>query len=159
HGRARGVHGHPRLRRPRRAHSLAGDGRRLLRPLPHPHPWPGTEPTMTDLSQITPNGRAGRADQAIDLPPPRGVDAVPVLTGRHVRPRAVQQGDYPFLVELQSAPETLIRWRYRGATLSPEQIIQSLWQGVLAQFLVVRADTAQPVGLVVCYNPEFRHSY
>jgi RimJ/RimL family protein N-acetyltransferase len=113
---------------------------------------------MTDLSQITPNGIRPFTDQDM-VPPPRGVDAVPVLTGRHVRLRAVQQSDYPFLVELQSAPENLIRWRYRGATLSPEQIIQSLWQGVLAQFLVVRADTDQPVGLVVCYNPEFRHSY
>jgi RimJ/RimL family protein N-acetyltransferase len=30
---------------------------------------------------------------------------------------------------------------------------------VLAQFLIVRADTGEPIGLVVCYNPEFRHGY
>src|SRR5262245_13405527 len=107
---------------------------------------------MTDLSLTTRNGSRPVADDNM-VPPPRGADAVPVLNGRHVRLRAVQQSDYPFLVELQSAPENLIRWRYRGATLSPEQITQSLWQGVLAQFLVVRADTDQPVGLVVCYNP------
>ena len=93
------------------------------------------------------------------LPSPRGAEAVPVLSGKHVRLRAVGQADYPFLVDLQTAPENLIRWRYRGITLSPEQIIQSLWQGVLAQFLIVRADTGEPVGLVVCYNPEFRHGY
>lgn len=97
--------------------------------------------------------------QDMRVPPPRGADAVPVLTGKHVRLRAVTQGDYPFLVDLQTAPENLIRWRFRGTTLSPEQIVQSLWQGVLAQFLIVRVDTGEPVGLVVCYNPEFRHGY
>jgi RimJ/RimL family protein N-acetyltransferase len=97
--------------------------------------------------------------QAITVPPPRGADAVPVLAGKHVRLRAVTQADYPFLVDLQTAPENLIRWRFRGSTLSPEQIVQSLWQGVLAQFLIVRADTGESVGLVVCYNPEFRHGY
>jgi RimJ/RimL family protein N-acetyltransferase len=30
---------------------------------------------------------------------------------------------------------------------------------VLAQFLVVRSDTGEPVGLVACYNADFRHSY
>jgi RimJ/RimL family protein N-acetyltransferase len=92
-------------------------------------------------------------------PAPRGADAVPVLEGRHVRLKPVDARDYPFLVALQTNPENLIRWRYRGTTPSPEQIVQTLWQGVLAQFLVVRADTNEPVGLVVGYNPEFRHGY
>jgi len=93
------------------------------------------------------------------VPAPRGADAVPVLKGRHVQLRPVNGGDYPFLVALQTDPENLIRWRYRGTTPSPEQIIQTLWQGVLAQFLIVRADTYEPVGLVVGYNAEFRHNY
>jgi RimJ/RimL family protein N-acetyltransferase len=104
------------------------------------------------------------SSEARDLPPagipaPRGADAVPVLEGRHVRLKPVDAGDYPFLIALQTNPENLIRWRYRGTTPSPEQILQTLWQGVLAQFLIVRADTDKPVGLVVGYNPEFRHGY
>ncbi len=106
------------------------------------------------------NGNRGtRAAHDLAVPPPRGADAVPVLTGNHVRLRAVQQSDYEFLVDLQTAPENLIRWRYRGTTPGPEAILQGLWQGVLAQFLVVRVETDEPIGLVICYNPEFRHGY
>jgi RimJ/RimL family protein N-acetyltransferase len=109
------------------------------------------------------DARRGSADARdlapVGLPAPRGADAVPVLEGRHVRLKPVDTGDYPFLVALQTNPENLIRWRYRGTTPSPEQIVQTLWQGVLAQFLIVRVDTNQPVGLVVGYNPEFRHGY
>jgi RimJ/RimL family protein N-acetyltransferase len=108
----------------------------------------------------TDTGRAGHRDAHGTLAPaPRGVDAVPALTGKYVRLRPVTQADYAFLVDLQTAPENLVRWRYRGSTLSPEQLVQSLWQGVLAQFLVVRVDSGAPAGLVVCYNPDFRHGY
>jgi len=100
-----------------------------------------------------------RVAQEMAVPAPRAADAVPAFSGTHVRLRPVHAGDYPFLIELQTGPEHLIRWRYRGTTSSPEQIVQSLWQGVLAQFLVVRVGTGEPVGLVVCYNPEFRHGY
>jgi RimJ/RimL family protein N-acetyltransferase len=96
---------------------------------------------------------------AISFPAPRAADAVPNLEGKHVRLRAIRQSDYPFLIELQSGPENMIRWRYRGTTPSPEHMVQSLWQGVLAQFLIVRADNGEPVGLVAAYDAEFRHSY
>jgi len=92
-------------------------------------------------------------------PAPRGVDAVPALRGRYVALRAVTTADYEFLLKLQTAPENMIRWRYRATTPSPELLVQSLWQGVLAQFLVTRIDTGEPIGLVVAYNPEFRHGY
>jgi len=92
-------------------------------------------------------------------PAPRGVDAVPALRGKYVALRAVTSADYEFLLRLQTAPENMIRWRYRGTTPSPEMLLQSLWQGVLAQFLVTRIDTDEPIGLVVAYNPEFRHGY
>src|SRR5262245_53768634 len=115
---------------------------------------------MTDDQPLDAVGRVGRhAAASLAVPEPRGANAVPALTGNHVRLRPVEQGDYAFLVELHTAPENLIRWRYRGVTPSPEQIIQGLWQGVLAQFLILRVETGEPVGLVVGYNPEFRHSY
>src|SRR5262249_49646307 len=90
----------------------------------------------------------------IDAPPPRSADTQPILDGKYIRLRAVNQGDYAYLVDLQTVPENMIRWRFRGTTPSPEQIVQSLWQGVLAQFLILRVGTDEPVGLVVCYNPE-----
>jgi RimJ/RimL family protein N-acetyltransferase len=103
--------------------------------------------------------RGRRADPTITLPRPRGANTVPRLNGKHVQLRAVHQGDYQFLVELQTAPENLLRWRFRGITQSPEQIVQGLWSGVLAQYLIVGIATGEPLGLVICYNPEFRHSY
>jgi RimJ/RimL family protein N-acetyltransferase len=93
------------------------------------------------------------------VPSPRAADAVPRLEGRHARLRAVTAADYPYLMELQTAPEQLIRWRYRGRTFSPEQMQQSLWQSVLTQYLVVREDNGEPSGLVVAYNPDHRHQY
>jgi RimJ/RimL family protein N-acetyltransferase len=93
------------------------------------------------------------------VPAPRPADAVPRLEGRHVRLRAITAADYPYLLDLQMAPEQLVRWRYRGRTFSPEQMLQSLWQSVLCQFLIVRHDNAEPSGLVIAYNPEFRHQY
>jgi RimJ/RimL family protein N-acetyltransferase len=114
---------------------------------------------MNDDTAPTLGRRSERSDTTAAVPPPRAADTVPVLTGKYVRLRTVQQSDYPFLLELQTAPETLLRWRYRGVTQSPEQIVQSPWHGVLAQFLIVRVHTGEPVGLVIGYNPEFRHGY
>lgn len=114
---------------------------------------------MTATAVAPRQGSQAPGQSQLAVPPPRGGDAVPVLEGNHVRLRPVHTGDYAFLVDLQTAPENLIRWRYRGTTPSPQQVLESLWQGVLAQFLIVRADTNEPVGLVVGYNPEFRHGY
>jgi hypothetical protein len=50
-------------------------------------------------------------------------------------------------------------WRYRGATPSPEQFVQTLWQEVLAMFTVVRVRTQEPVGLVVAYRADFRNGF
>lgn len=95
----------------------------------------------------------------MEIPEPRGADAVPDLIGRHVRLRQITGDDYPFLLELQTRPENMVRWRFRGTTPAPEQLLASLWQGVLAQFLVVRVDNGQPVGLVVAYDADLRHRH
>src|SRR5215475_8297103 len=99
------------------------------------------------------------APASMAVPAPRAADAVPRLQGRHARLRAVTAADYPYLMELQTAPEQLIRWRYRGRTFSPEQMAQSLWQSVLTQYLIVRNDNDEPAGLVVAYNPDHRHQF
>ena len=84
---------------------------------------------------------------------------MPVLAGREMQIRPVTQGDYPFLLDLQVEPDNLLRWRYRGTTPGPEQIVQTLWQSVLAQFVIARVDAEDPIGLIVCYNPDFRHGH
>ncbi len=52
-----------------------------------------------------------------------------------------------------------MRWRSRGATPSPEQWTQRLWQGVLAQYLVVGNQEPTPIGLVAVYHANFQDGY
>jgi RimJ/RimL family protein N-acetyltransferase len=74
------------------------------------------------------------------------------LIGPRAWLRPVKSTDYPFLFELGTAGTALTRWRYRGVTPSPEAFAQSLWQGVLTQFLILSRSTNQPIGLVLAYN-------
>lgn len=92
-----------------------------------------------------------------EIPKPRRHDGLPPLRARHVQLRPLQLEDYAFLYEIATAPETLTRWRYRGSTPSPDAFVQSLWQGVLTQFLILRPDTGDRVGAISAYNADFRH--
>jgi hypothetical protein len=67
--------------------------------------------------------------------------------------------DYPALQRVELGPDLIQRWRYRGSTPSPEQWAQTLWNTVLAQFLVVSADSEEPLGIVVLYRPAFQHGW
>lgn len=49
-------------------------------------------------------------------------------------------------------PSGSFRWRFGGATPSPEQFAAALWSNVLCQFVAVERTARQPHGLVVCYN-------
>lgn len=81
------------------------------------------------------------------------------LRGSHVMLRPVGVGDYEFLRALELSEEFAIRWRHRGATPGPEAWVQSLWQGTLAQFLVVDLRSSRPLGLVCAYNVNFQHGH
>lgn len=76
--------------------------------------------------------------------------------GKRVRLRPVRQSDYSWLYEVATSPEAGVRWRYRGATPSPEGFMTSLWEGVLAQFVVESIETSEPLGLVVSYGHSAR---
>jgi hypothetical protein len=99
------------------------------------------------------NGRETR-DAGVHFRPPS-------LEGRHVHLRPLMPEDYGFLRILDGRAELSVRWRFRGSTPSPEEWVRSIWQAVLAQFLVVRADDKEPVGLVMAYKPNFqdKHAY
>jgi len=74
--------------------------------------------------------------------------------------RPVLPNLYPLLYGWAVDPVGAFRWRFHGATPSPEQFNQALWSDVLCQFLVVNhRDVVQ--GLVVCYgaDSENGHAY
>jgi hypothetical protein len=50
-------------------------------------------------------------------------------------------------------PQVAHRWRFRGRTPAPNEFRDNLFDpGVLAQFMVVQADTDDPIGLVSSYQ-------
>ncbi len=87
-----------------------------------------------------------------------GFAAAPLETHR-VRLRPLVPSDYDFAYHLSTnTAADLTRWRYRGATPSPEAFSQTLWNNVLAQFIVEQRHDGSPVGLVTGYNADHRHS-
>ena len=83
----------------------------------------------------------------------------PLTQARGVRLRAVVPSDVPFLYGLAADPSSGFRWMYRGTSPSPVDFEASLWRGVFAQFIVERAATNGPIGLVTSFNakPHDRH--
>ena len=82
----------------------------------------------------------------------------PQLTMRRVRLRPVRDADLPFLYGLMTAPESGARVRFAGATPSPAQVAASLWEDVLAQF-IIETTTGRALGLFVLSSPNFRDGY
>lgn len=85
----------------------------------------------------------------------------PSLEGRHVYLRTLTVADYPGIRLAEGGGDLGVRWRFRGSTASPEQWVQSIWQAVLVQFLIVRRSDHEPIGIVVAYRPSFQdqHAY
>lgn len=78
------------------------------------------------------------------------------LVGRRVALRPVRPADYEMLYRAELSEALGRRWRHRGTTPSPERFVQTLWDGVLAQFVVVRKSTNEPIGLVGAYDLDWR---
>lgn len=80
---------------------------------------------------------------------------------RRVRLRPLGEADLGFLYELMTSPESGGRVRYAGATPSPEKVAATLWDSVLAQFMIERAETGKRLGLVAVTSANFRdaHAY
>jgi hypothetical protein len=83
------------------------------------------------------------------------------LLGEHVFLRQISPEDYRFLRSAELGSELAVRWRFRGASVSPEHWAQNLWQSVLAQYLVVGTQDPTPLGLVAVYQAAFQdgHAY
>jgi len=80
------------------------------------------------------------------------------LVGRRVVLRLVDPSDYPWLRALMGDPAVLVRFRDRGVTVRPEQFVDQLWAGVVAQFVVCRTD-GQPLGLVAAFAADHRNRH
>lgn len=85
--------------------------------------------------------------------------ANPLPGTRRVRLRTLADADSAFLYGLMSAPDAGGRVRFAGATPSPAQIVASLWENVLAQFVVEGMSTGRPLGLVALTTPNFRDGW
>lgn len=93
-----------------------------------------------------------------DPDPAAGRRPAPLRT-RRVRLRTIADSDSAFLYELMSAPTAGGRVRFAGATPSPEQIASTLWDSVLAQFVVESTSSGRPLGLVALTSPNFRDGW
>ncbi len=78
---------------------------------------------------------------------------------RHIRLHTITDRDALFLYDLMTSPAAGGRVRFAGATPSPEKVASSLWDSVLAQFIVEGATAQRPLGLVSITSPNFRDGY
>ncbi|WP_322756369.1 phosphopantetheine-binding protein [Frankia sp. Cas3] len=119
--------------------------------------------TVADACMLldTARGSAGDGHPVVgrrrDVPPGpvtrAGVRSPRLHNGRFAL-RPVTPEYLPFLYELAISEEIGFRWRFRGAVPNQETFQAGLWQGVLAQFVVVLPATGEPIGLVVAYNAD-----
>jgi hypothetical protein len=82
----------------------------------------------------------------------------PEWVGRHVYLRPVDVGDFGFLRMMDLAPELGVRWRFQGATPSPDQWAHAS-SAALAQVLVVRSHDHERIGIASVYQHDFEHQH
>ena len=81
------------------------------------------------------------------------------MSTRRIRLRTIGDRDSVFLYELMTSPQSGGRLRFAGATPSPDKIASSLWESVLAQFIIEGACSKEPLGLVAITSPNFRDGF
>jgi hypothetical protein len=92
-------------------------------------------------------------------PAPRPTLPAAPIAGREVVLRPVMPADYELIRLRELSPELIWRWRSRGSTPSPEDWAQSRARSVLAEFLVIRRRSGQPLGIVFAYNANLAHGF
>lgn len=85
------------------------------------------------------------------------LDGRDYLDGTSVRLRQLEPPDYPFLRQLELRPPYGVLYRHRGLTPGPESYAQSLWAGVLCQFMVVAKPDGRPLGAVAAFSNDYRN--
>jgi hypothetical protein len=79
--------------------------------------------------------------------------------GRWARLDPLVPSDYELIAAVESEPPNDILYRNMGLTPSPQAFGDSLWSGVIVQFMVRSLNGDGPAGLVACYAADFRHSH
>ncbi|KPM51068.1 acetyltransferase [Frankia sp. R43] len=125
----------------------AAEAGRLRTGVPHP--------SLPQAEALTGPGASGGSDRSAGSDGSDDEVLPPELAGRYFQLTPVLPSMAPFLYELSIAPDVGFRWRYRGAFPPYEKFEADLWQGMLAQFLIVSRETGEAAGHAICYNPDF----
>jgi len=96
------------------------------------------------LSEVSQNG----SDRSVALP-----------STKHVRIRPITERDSAFIYQLMTSHRSGGRVRFGGATPSPQQVSASLWESVLAQFIIEGISSGRPLGLTAITTPNFRDGF
>ncbi len=83
----------------------------------------------------------------------------PVMATRRIQLRVIGDTDHRFLYDLMTSFHAGGRVRFAGATPSPEKIAASLWDSVLAQFVIEGQCSKNALGLVAITSPNFRDGF
>ena len=81
------------------------------------------------------------------------------LVGRHVYLRPLDGTDYELIRRSELAGMTALHYRHFGSTPSPEQFVNSLWGGVLAQYMLCSRVNDAPLGMVNCYGADMKNGF
>ncbi len=81
------------------------------------------------------------------------------LRGDRITLMPILPAHYEQLYQMELSNQMAQRWRHKGATPSYEMFVQTLWGGILTQYLVVANDTSRIVGMVSAYNANFKDDY
>jgi RimJ/RimL family protein N-acetyltransferase/acyl carrier protein len=87
-----------------------------------------------------------------------GAKAHDAYHGPNVQLVPVTDRDVDWLFSICATGQHLVRFRMRAMTPSPDTFRRFLWDQVLTQFIVATHD-GRPVGLVTCFEPDFRNRY
>jgi RimJ/RimL family protein N-acetyltransferase len=81
------------------------------------------------------------------------------MSSRRVRLRPLMEKDSAFVYQLMISERSGGRVRFGGAVPSPEKVAATLWESVLAQFVIDSSGSGEPVGLVAITSPNFRDGF
>ena len=79
--------------------------------------------------------------------------------GRSVRLEPIGSDAHDFLYDFAIDEAVGWRWRHAGAVPRREVFEQSLWNGVLTQFVIVENASDTRIGMAVAYNADLNHGF
>jgi hypothetical protein len=80
------------------------------------------------------------------------------LRGKSCYLQPITIDDVPLLYRWETGSTPAFRWRLAGQHLNPQAYAESIWDGVLATFLI-RVPTGDPVGVATAYSADFRNGH